>query len=139
MSGKVDRRIVDGESVYQIVDGQGNMVDAVWADGVTEEWAINWLNQTARQMGKGLAVYKSTKVASSQHINYDDYIQSKDWRERADAAKERAGHRCQVCNSTGQLDAHHRTYERLGSELPEDITVMCRTCHTLFHKSGRMR
>lgn len=139
MSGKVDRRIADGESVYQIVDGQGNMVDAVWADGVTEEWAIDWLNQTARRMGKGLAVYKSTKIAISQHLNYDDYIQSKDWRERADAAKERAGHRCQVCYSPDQLDAHHRTYERLGNELPSDITVLCRNCHTLFHKSGRMR
>ncbi len=68
-------------------------------------------------------------------IDYYEYIKSKAWREKAEEAKARAGNRCQVCNRSRaevQLDAHHRTYERLGNELPEDITILCRECHQLY-------
>ncbi len=66
---------------------------------------------------------------------YQDYIRSATWKTRAFAAKERADWKCQVCNRSRRevvLDAHHRTYERLGRELPEDITVLCRDCHSLY-------
>jgi hypothetical protein len=32
------------------------------------------------------------------------------------------------------LEAHHRTYERRGEELPEDLTALCPTCHRWFHE-----
>lgn len=64
---------------------------------------------------------------------YKEYIASGEWKRRAEEAKERAGYRCQVCNSDGEIHAHHRTYERLGAELPEDITVLCSNCHAVFH------
>lgn len=70
--------------------------------------------------------------------NYEEYIKSQEWREKAEEAKAKAGNRCQVCNRSRaevQLDAHHRTYERLGNELPEDITVLCRDCHQLYEDS----
>jgi hypothetical protein len=28
-----------------------------------------------------------------------------------------------------RLHMHHRTYERLGAELPSDLQVLCRPCH----------
>ena len=65
-------------------------------------------------------------------MNYQEYIQSPDWQNKADAAKARAGYRCQICNQTGKLEAHHRTYERLGEELDDDITVLCDKCHALY-------
>ncbi len=69
---------------------------------------------------------------------YRDYLSSDAWRERAAAAKARVGHRCQVCNGSGDtLDAHHRTYARLGSERDDDLTVLCRACHALFHQNKR--
>jgi hypothetical protein len=74
-------------------------------------------------------------------MNYYAYIHSPAWRARADAAKRRAGYRCQVCNrpsSQVQLDAHHRTYERLGRELDSDITVLCRDCHELYESAKRL-
>lgn len=73
---------------------------------------------------------------------YYEYIKSPKWREKAEEAKARAGNRCQVCNRSRaevQLDAHHRTYERLGHELPEDITVLCRECHELYEDAKRIR
>ena len=68
--------------------------------------------------------------------NYQTYIASAAWKQCADAAKARAGWRCQVCNKSSTqvaLDAHHRTYERLGRERDADITVLCHECHAKFH------
>lgn len=76
-----------------------------------------------------------------REIDYDLYIHSDDWRARAKAAKERAGWRCQVCNTPGSystLACHHRTYDRLGHELPDDLVVLCKDCHALFHRNGRV-
>ena len=67
-------------------------------------------------------------------MGYLEYLKSPEWKERSKEAKERAGYRCQICNSGKRLEVHHRTYERLGSELPEDLTVLCRLCHELYSK-----
>jgi 5-methylcytosine-specific restriction endonuclease McrA len=68
-------------------------------------------------------------------FNYRDYIISPEWRAKSDAMKWLAGYRCQVCNrhkSEVTLNTHHRTYERLGQEIPSDLTVLCEHCHALF-------
>jgi hypothetical protein len=79
-------------------------------------------------------------IAGNRRVNYYEYIASPQWKRKADAAKERAGYRCQVCNhgqdEGARLEAHHRTYENLGHERPEDITVLCDNCHTLFSMKG---
>ena len=80
-------------------------------------------------------------MPNNRRIDYYTYISSPEWRTKANAAKQRAGNRCQVCNRPSteiQLDAHHRTYERLGHEPPEDITVLCRGCHELYERSGKI-
>lgn len=72
---------------------------------------------------------------TQKSVRYQEYLKSTTWRKRAEEAKARAGNRCQICNRSRaevQLEAHHRTYERLGNELPEDITVLCRDCHQLY-------
>lgn len=35
------------------------------------------------------------------------------------------------------FDLHHLNYERVGDELPEDLLVICRTCHSAIH-NGRL-
>lgn len=69
----------------------------------------------------------------------EEYLRSPHWRSTRLGALERAGHRCQVCNAAQRLDVHHRTYERLGRERPEDLTVLCRTCHETFHTAKRQQ
>jgi hypothetical protein len=66
---------------------------------------------------------------------YADYLGSEYWREsrRRVSALERAEHRCAVCNAAGQLDVHHRTYERLGYESSSDLIALCRRCHRRHH------
>jgi hypothetical protein len=70
---------------------------------------------------------------------YDEYLATCEWHERRAAARQRAGERCQVCNSEGPLDVHHRTYERRGRERDDDLIVLCRGCHELFHRFGRLQ
>lgn len=66
-------------------------------------------------------------------IDYDIYIKSPEWRTRCNEAKQRAGHKCQLCSSSSSLHVHHNTYERLGNESPTDLTVLCELCHNVFH------
>lgn len=88
---------------------------------------------------------KKSKVRShfsEKNPHYQKYIESKEWQTKAEEAKARVGNRCQVCNRSRaevQLDAHHRTYERLGKELPEDITVLCRDCHQLYEDEKKAK
>lgn len=73
-------------------------------------------------------------------VDYYEYIQSEEWRQRAKEAKRLAGNRCRICNRSASqvtLDAHHRTYDRLGHEDPDDITVLCRDCHELFEMNKK--
>lgn len=81
-------------------------------------------------------------IFAPYRLNYYEYIQSPAWKKKADAAKRDADYRCQVCNRHKDevtLDAHHRTYARLGHERPEDITVLCRDCHELFETNKKAR
>jgi hypothetical protein len=87
-----------------------------------------------------LAVLSGPHPLPTLARGYRNYLASDEWLEKRRAAHERAGHRCQVCNSdSGDFDVHHRTYERVGKELPEDLLVLCRECHKLFHESGQLR
>jgi 5-methylcytosine-specific restriction endonuclease McrA len=75
-------------------------------------------------------------------IDYQEYLQTEGWKARATYCKARAGWRCQICNKSGgerDLHAHHRTYERLGDEWPDDLTCLCESCHERFHgvRAGR--
>lgn len=62
-------------------------------------------------------------------MTYPEYLLSPRWQEVRAAALERAGHRCQLCYSKVRLEVHHRTYERLGHEEPDDLIVLCSRCH----------
>jgi hypothetical protein len=65
--------------------------------------------------------------------SYHTYLRSEAWSAKRQAAIRRAGGRCQLCNRSGPLEVHHRTYERLGHERDDDLIVLCRSCHQAFH------
>lgn len=64
---------------------------------------------------------------------YEDYLRTDAWKMRREQALRDAGNKCQLCYSPKYLDVHHKTYERRGHELPQDLTVLCRDCHAKFH------
>lgn len=70
---------------------------------------------------------------NEQPATYADYLRSEHWRDVRARACAAADYRCQLCYSRDHLEVHHRTYERLGHELPGDVTVLCSDCHGKFH------
>jgi 5-methylcytosine-specific restriction endonuclease McrA len=66
-------------------------------------------------------------------MNYQNYLQSDEWKKRRGKALTYWGHRCAICNSGKYLDVHHRTYANIGKEKMTDLIVLCRKCHTLYH------
>jgi len=67
-------------------------------------------------------------------MDYQAYITSSAWRNSParQAELKAAGYRCRICYRPGtevELQVHHRTYERLGCELPGDLLCVCAECH----------
>lgn len=77
-------------------------------------------------------------VQRLKQIPYKEYLQSPHWQRIRKIALKRAGYRCQVCNSSGKLEVHHRTYAHRGEEREGDVIVLCDGCHNLFHKAGTL-
>lgn len=65
--------------------------------------------------------------------DYQNYLAGKHWQEISKKVKQRAGYRCQVCDSPLDLQAHHRRYDNRGRESLDDLICLCRRCHGVFH------
>lgn len=66
-------------------------------------------------------------------MNYKDYIQTSQWKAKANAAKRLSGWSCALCDTTKSLEVHHKTYARLGHERMSDLVVLCWRCHRRHH------
>ena len=68
-------------------------------------------------------------------MKYRKYMSSDAWRFNQARLREfeAARYQCRLCPNTRDqgyaLEAHHRTYKRLGRELDGDLTALCRECH----------
>ena len=78
------------------------------------------------------------QVERLREISYRDYLLSDWWQSRRLRSLQLARGRCQVCNTAADLNVHHRTYENRGCEADEDLIVLCRSCHSLFHNNGKL-
>jgi 5-methylcytosine-specific restriction endonuclease McrA len=137
--------VVTREGGYN--DYHGSREILIDPDSILNRWneicSVCYGRGRMRYTSDGRAVPSGKPVVETRpgrRVDYRTYILSDEWQARADAAKERADWRCQVCNRPSRdipLHAHHRTYERLGNERPEDITVLCRDCHDLYEKNRK--
>jgi 5-methylcytosine-specific restriction endonuclease McrA len=65
---------------------------------------------------------------------FAEYRKQPEWQVRRVQALTRARFKCQISsNHDATLDVHHRSYENSGDEKPEDLVVLCRSCHQKFH------
>jgi hypothetical protein len=68
--------------------------------------------------------------------DYDSYINSKAWDEKARRIRKRDGYRCQICGANDvPLEVHHLTYDRLYDELDGDLLTVCHLCHEKITES----
>lgn len=75
---------------------------------------------------------------SMRQMPYKDYLQTSFWQLIREWIIEKRGAKCQICNSTENINVHHRSYENLGDEREEDLVVLCQSCHEIFHKNGKL-
>jgi hypothetical protein len=146
--GKLTSNIVRGQKRNQTATNRDNLIAAYRKVEATIDDLLLQINNAKGQLQSFINEENKKQRSTQQHsekvhkrVQYRKYIKSQEWRTKAEEAKVSAGNRCQVCNRSRaevQLDAHHRTYERLGNELPEDITVLCRECHQLYEDAKKV-
>ena len=72
-------------------------------------------------------------VAAFRRMPYKEYLYTEHWREFRKVALKNAKNKYQLCNKSGKLHVHHRTYENRGCEDINDVTVLCQECHEKHH------
>jgi hypothetical protein len=84
-------------------------------------------------MGQELAdLFGNVIEPLTREEEYDEYMHSRQWRNKARVALAASGEKCKRCGCskyTRKLEVHHLTYERFKNELPEDLEVLCTRCH----------
>jgi restriction endonuclease Mrr len=106
-------------------------------DGLVEnpKWGTWKLTETASTGAPSPRERVDAKrVAELRTMPYHRYLRTPEWRRTRAAALLRAGNACSLdVDHTENLEVHHRSYKRLGAELPTDLLVLCRPCHQLHH------
>lgn len=67
------------------------------------------------------------------NLTYEEYLASPWWSARKAAVIRVRGEQCKRCGCRYGLELHHRSYARLGHELPEDVELLCLPCHRREH------
>lgn len=88
-------------------------------------------NECARLVESGATIDHGKKHWLSD--NYKEYLKSPQWKRTRRRLIRAAGGKCGTCDATGNLHAHHVTYARLGNEAPDDILILCESCHKAEH------
>ena len=60
------------------------------------------------------------------------------WRELKETIKNERGAKCEICGRTDNLDLHHIKARKFkGKDEPENLQLLCRSCHTQTPSFGR--
>ena len=75
-------------------------------------------------------------------IGYEEYLKSKHWFKTRVEIFRRDNHHCQMCNKALELrdaNVHHKTYDNVGKEHPEDLILLCPDCHKKVHQISKRK
>ena len=64
---------------------------------------------------------------------YQAYLCSREWAEKREAIRERAGGKCERCRTLPMDAVHHLTYARKYNEDLADLQAICSACHEFTH------
>ena len=69
-------------------------------------------------------------------IDYNNYIQSKEWEiKKREILHNKTFRKCCVCESKNRpINFHHINYKNLGNETEKDLISICTKCHKSLHK-----
>jgi 5-methylcytosine-specific restriction endonuclease McrA len=72
-------------------------------------------------------------VPSFFERDYKKHLASNEWKGIRQRLFAERGKKCERCASTDEIEVHHKTYERLGKEEPDDLLILCEACHEKEH------
>jgi 5-methylcytosine-specific restriction endonuclease McrA len=102
-----------------------------WDEGVVKAWQKKWdVYRDARQ-----TEWEAGRTAEQQawRDRYQEYLQTPQWKEKRDKVLKRDNHTCQGCLVNRAYTVHHKTYDRVGREMPFDLESICFECHRIIH------
>ncbi|MFM2203240.1 MAG: hypothetical protein RLZZ605_204 [Bacteroidota bacterium] len=73
---------------------------------------------------------------------YNDYLKSYKWKLFRKSILEERNYTCERCGLKPEqklLHIHHKTYERIFNELPSDLELVCKNCHSKIHKNKKIK
>lgn len=74
------------------------------------------------------------RLTSMGLASYNEYLHSDHWKAFRTAYYREHPRKCVVCGFAGdRVVLHHKTYDRLGAEHPEDVIPLCDDCHQKTH------
>jgi hypothetical protein len=86
---------------------------------------------------------KINKTAISDYINalpYQYFLNTLYWKAISGYKMRINNCKCQECDSSNELEVHHKTYKNHGSELEhlEDLILLCNKCHKKKHLTKQL-
>ena len=110
------------------MSGGGPPLDDIWHMPI----GSGWLVESQITVDDWWATPQREKQL--REMPYQDYLRTPEWNYRRREMVKNAERRCERCGRySPSLNVHHRTYERLGNELAEDLEVLCAGCHSREH------
>ena len=108
----------------------GEMVSTALMCGGCTELRLHQFNEECR----AARLAQRARTAQLRKMPFAEYRVQPEWKVRRVQALTRARYRCQMCSShDAPLDVHHNSYDNYGDERPEDLVVLCRSCHQKVH------
>jgi len=108
----------------------GEMVSTALLCGRCTELRLHQYNEECR----AARLAQQARIAQLRKMRFAEYRLQPEWRARRVQALTRARYKCQMgSNHDAPLDVHHRSYDNYGCERPEDLVVLCRSCHQKVH------
>jgi hypothetical protein len=118
---------------YLCKNEEGNLVEVEQVSQLFCDTCAQGLVHGCREQARAEYLALKARQEELRKMPLVEYLQTPEWRVLRNRALIRAGHSCTLCPSRKHLNVHHRTYERRGHELLEDLIVLCRSCHQRHH------
>jgi len=73
--------------------------------------------------------------------SYKEYMFSEHWKLKKQEYKNSEFYKgcCEICKQKNViLDLHHKSYKNIGKEKLEELSQLCKKCHSVVHKLGKI-
>lgn len=72
-------------------------------------------------------------MVDNWHLAHKAYLESPEWGKLNRQARDRAGHKCEICGKPAQAVHHHHYPREWKDDCLANLTVVCNYCHDIQH------